>query len=135
MLVVRIPAGPRSIAWLFARPTAPKPRSRRSPTASTSDAIDQSFGIDQTRWETVPPPPPGAAPRAIFIGRLVAYKGLDILLRALERVPHVLTSARVEEVSGIGVVRPTEVADPAWLLLSTNVNEILAPVISACYYY
>jgi glycosyltransferase involved in cell wall biosynthesis len=35
----------------------------------------------------VPPPPPGAAPRAIFIGRLVSYKGLDILLRAMERVP------------------------------------------------
>jgi rhamnosyl/mannosyltransferase len=45
------------------------------------------FGIDQTRWEVVPPPPPGGAPRAIFIGRLAAYKGLDILLRALERVP------------------------------------------------
>jgi glycosyltransferase involved in cell wall biosynthesis len=45
------------------------------------------FGIDQTRWQNVPPPPPGAAPRAIFIGRLVAYKGLDILLRALEQVP------------------------------------------------
>ena len=45
------------------------------------------FGIDQTRWEVVPPPPPGAAPRAIFIGRLVAYKGLDVLLRALEQVP------------------------------------------------
>ena len=45
------------------------------------------FGIDQTRWQVVPPPPPGAAPRAIFIGRLVAYKGLDILLRALEQVP------------------------------------------------
>src|SRR5262249_59104577 len=29
------------------------------------------FGIDQTRWETVPPPPPGAAPRAIFIARLL----------------------------------------------------------------
>jgi glycosyltransferase involved in cell wall biosynthesis len=45
------------------------------------------FGIDQTRWQVVPPPPPGAPPRAIFIGRLVAYKGLDILLRALEQVP------------------------------------------------
>ena len=45
------------------------------------------FGIDQTRWEMVPPPPPGGTPRAIFIGRLVAYKGIDILLRALERVP------------------------------------------------
>jgi rhamnosyl/mannosyltransferase len=45
------------------------------------------FGIDQTRWEMVPPPPPGAAPRAIFIGRLVNYKGLDVLLRAMERVP------------------------------------------------
>src|SRR5215218_8080141 len=30
------------------------------------------FGIDHTRWDTVPPPPPGGAPRAIFIGRLVA---------------------------------------------------------------
>jgi glycosyltransferase involved in cell wall biosynthesis len=45
------------------------------------------FGIDHTRWQDVPPPPPGAPPRAIFIGRLVAYKGLDILLRALEQVP------------------------------------------------
>jgi rhamnosyl/mannosyltransferase len=45
------------------------------------------FGIDQTRWQSVPPPPPGGQARAIFIGRLVAYKGLDILLRALEQVP------------------------------------------------
>src|ERR671910_1398253 len=45
------------------------------------------FGIDQTRWQNVPPPPPGGQARAIFIGRLVAYKGLDILLRAMEQVP------------------------------------------------
>jgi glycosyltransferase involved in cell wall biosynthesis len=45
------------------------------------------FGIDQTRWQSVPPPPPGGQARAIFIGRLVAYKGLDILLRAMEQVP------------------------------------------------
>src|SRR5689334_6326264 len=45
------------------------------------------FGIDQSRWEVVPPPPPGGPPRAIFIGRLVGYKGIDVLLRALELVP------------------------------------------------
>lgn len=47
------------------------------------------FGVDETRWSLVPPPPPGAAPRAIFIGRLSNWKGLDILLRALEKVPEV----------------------------------------------
>lgn len=45
------------------------------------------FGIDEARWELVPPPPPGNPPRALFIGRLAAYKGVDFLLRALERVP------------------------------------------------
>ncbi len=45
------------------------------------------FGVDQRRWELVPPPPPGSPPRAIFIGRLAPYKGVDFLLRALERVP------------------------------------------------
>jgi glycosyltransferase involved in cell wall biosynthesis len=45
------------------------------------------FGIDERRWNVVPPPPPGQPPRAIFIGRLLAFKGVDILLRALERVP------------------------------------------------
>lgn len=47
------------------------------------------FGIDETRWNMVPPPPPGQAPRALFIGRLVGFKGVDVLLRALERVPDV----------------------------------------------
>ena len=45
------------------------------------------FGIDETRWAAVPPPPENTPPRALFIGRLVAFKGVDILLRALERVP------------------------------------------------
>ncbi len=45
------------------------------------------FGVDERRWELVPPPPPGSPPRAIFIGRLAPYKGVDFLLRALERVP------------------------------------------------
>ena len=45
------------------------------------------FGIDERRWELVPPPPPGNAPKALFIGRLVPFKGVDFLLRALEQVP------------------------------------------------
>lgn len=47
------------------------------------------FGIDEARWALVPPTPPGSPPRALFIGRLVKYKGVDVLLRALERVPDV----------------------------------------------
>jgi glycosyltransferase involved in cell wall biosynthesis len=47
------------------------------------------FGIDESRWDIVPPPPPGAAPRAIVIGRLASWKGIDILLRALEQTPDV----------------------------------------------
>lgn len=47
------------------------------------------FGIDESRWEEVPPPRHDKLPRALFIGRLVAYKGLDVLLKALERVPDV----------------------------------------------
>jgi rhamnosyl/mannosyltransferase len=45
------------------------------------------FGVDEPRWETVPPPPPGNPPKALFIGRLVPFKGVDFLLRALELVP------------------------------------------------
>jgi rhamnosyl/mannosyltransferase len=45
------------------------------------------FGIDQHRWEMVPPPLPGNPTRALFIGRLLPYKGLDFLLRAMELAP------------------------------------------------
>lgn len=45
------------------------------------------FGISERRWELVPPPPPGNPPRALFIGHLNAFKGVDFLLRALELVP------------------------------------------------
>jgi glycosyltransferase involved in cell wall biosynthesis len=45
------------------------------------------FGIDETRWAEVPRRALDAPPKALFIGRLVKFKGLDVLLRALERVP------------------------------------------------
>jgi glycosyltransferase involved in cell wall biosynthesis len=45
------------------------------------------FGIDEGRWTDVPRRPYDVPPKALFIGRLLKWKGLDILLRALERVP------------------------------------------------
>jgi rhamnosyl/mannosyltransferase len=45
------------------------------------------FGIDETRWADIPRRPLDAPPKALFIGRLVKFKGVDVLLRALERVP------------------------------------------------
>jgi len=41
------------------------------------------FAIDERRWMEVPPPPGRKPARAIFIGRLVRWKGVDLLLRAL----------------------------------------------------
>lgn len=45
------------------------------------------FGIDTSRWSDLPTRSIEAVPRALFIGRLVKWKGIDVLLRALERVP------------------------------------------------
>ncbi len=47
------------------------------------------FGINETRWNEVPPPPGGTPARALFIGRLVRWKGVDILLRAIQQVTNV----------------------------------------------
>jgi rhamnosyl/mannosyltransferase len=43
------------------------------------------FGIDETRWMDLKGPPVRRPARALFIGRLEAYKGVDVLLRALSR--------------------------------------------------
>jgi len=64
-----------------------------------------SFGVDHTRFAPHPGAPrptafpPGAGATALFVGRLVGYKGLDILLRAL-----VGTSLRVV-IAGDGPLR------------------------------
>ncbi len=43
------------------------------------------FGINESRWLDVAEAPAGRPARALFIGRLERYKGVDVLLRALSR--------------------------------------------------
>ena len=61
--VVRKPAGPRSIAWLFARPTIVNPSARRSSIACGSPAIAQSSCVLHTHAS-------GSSRSAIAISRL-----------------------------------------------------------------
>jgi RES domain-containing protein len=69
--------------------------------------------LEGGRWN-----PPGKATvycsldPATCILEVAVHKGF----RALERVPHVLTSARIEDMSKVHVVRSDDIPDPAWLL-------------------
>ena len=42
------------------------------------------FGIDPAAWTAAPPPGDGGEPFVLFVGRHVPYKGVDVLLRALQ---------------------------------------------------
>ena len=43
------------------------------------------FGIDATRWiAPAPQPEPAATPFVLFVGRHVPYKGVDVMIRALQ---------------------------------------------------
>lgn len=44
-------------------------------------------GVDLTQWQSVEVVPADAMPRFVFIGRLVEWKALDVVIEALEQVP------------------------------------------------
>ncbi|MGI8781406.1 MAG: glycosyltransferase [Solirubrobacteraceae bacterium] len=76
------------------------------------------------RLEEFPYRPPRTAPpspRLIFVGRLVPRKGLDVLLRALRRLPPALDGVRLQ-VIGDGPSRPALEALAAQLGLSERVR-------------
>jgi glycosyltransferase involved in cell wall biosynthesis len=44
-------------------------------------------GVDIGDWQAVPQPKESVLPRFVFIGRLVDWKAVDVVIRALEKVP------------------------------------------------